>query len=1101
LKRDAVVVIELKAYPGLITFPIERDFIWQAWTFEHDGIQGVVNDGGPSPYQQVTDNAKAVQAFLESHEQQFADDETRGSLWHKLQKVILFSAINVRFASVPPDVWRGTMVAALESEQAADFDITKYLSDLTTAPIHYKADHRSQIHLSDTAIRALAGILKAEEFSFCAGEPDMEQVVFPEYGIEPIVALGTRMTVPCETKQVPDSIRGEQVPLRVLSYYIACVEELAKQESSIDLAKPGPFHFIQNRSETVFLGDGQFLLDDNQIPDRFLTQDARFTYGFMPVISTQTWKDSPSYSAAPLFMRDMRIVREKGRYICQSLSHNEVTVNRSALKYFTAMKNLSTEEVEKLLMETEKAGTAEDQIRYLLDAVGVEWQESFREMGGYEYAALREGLLPLGVLFQSSSGVYNRMLKELGQMREAWRMSRTSPDDLAWRLLDSLNPEHVSRSWKPARLCVIPSNYEQSQGVGLAVENKGLLQIISGPPGTGKTQVIQNIIVNAADNGQKVIFASRNNKAVDVVVERMNGGILPFPFVFRTGSNQQNQKFAAFLRSLDQVDTSDSGQFLELKSQELAIRGDLRQLGGKLQQLHQGLELARKARRDMDEADREIDALRDENEGLFAIANWYDKQESDFGAGAWRGLVTAHERDTAAGAGLINRIVTCYKIKLGLRAMADRGFYDSMLREGFIRRLNECLPDELILAIGRDNLIAASGSVLPVLESLNSLSHRYADGLETLKKYDEARILEDWSKVEAERIEPSKKILTLEWHKRRNDASIRAVTNLLEDWKSRTPFADVLSVFPCCATTTLSVGNKIPLSPGMFDMAVIDEASQADVASCLPILHRARRAIIIGDEMQLRPIVTLPEPKNEELLQAFGLEGEKFRRYDFRTSSMLDLAYDRFTAAGGRRLVLKDHYRCHPDIISYSNRCFYDGCLRIRTSRNTGPGLYLHPCEGEAHPRWRNPAEIDIVLTLVTRTLAAGYGHAQIGVVTPFRQQAEAIINRLRNEDLFEGDSGIVAVSTAHGFQGDERDVMILSLVVANNMPSGTIKWIHDINTDSKNLLNVAVTRARRELHVVANEKVCTSAGGLLRELMAHCRSHSDHDQTKRTPN
>jgi superfamily I DNA and/or RNA helicase len=373
--------------------------------------------------------------------------------------------------------------------------------------------------------------------------------------------------------------------------------------------------------------------------------------------------------------------------------------------------------------------------------------------------------------------------------------------------------------------------------------------------------------------------------------------------------------------------------------------------------------------------------------------------------------------------------------------------------------------------------------------------------LETLKKYDEARILEDWSKVEAERIEPSKKILTLEWHKRRNDASIRAVTNLLEDWKSRTPFADVLSVFPCCATTTLSVGNKIPLSPGMFDMAVIDEASQADVASCLPILHRARRAIIIGDEMQLRPIVTLPEPKNEELLQAFGLEGEKFRRYDFRTSSMLDLAYDRFTAAGGRRLVLKDHYRCHPDIISYSNRCFYDGCLRIRTSRNTGPGLYLHPCEGEAHPRWRNPAEIDIVLTLVTRTLAAGYGHAQIGVVTPFRQQAEAIINRLRNEDLFEGDSGIVAVSTAHGFQGDERDVMILSLVVANNMPSGTIKWIHDINTDSKNLLNVAVTRARRELHVVANEKVCTSAGGLLRELMAHCRSHSDHDQTKRTPN
>ena len=151
----------------------------------------------------------------------------------------------------------------------------------------------------------------------------------------------------------------------------------------------------------------------------------------------------------------------------------------------------------------------------------------------------------------------------------------------------------------------------------------------------------------------------------------------------------------------------------------------------------------------------------------------------------------------------------------------------------------------------------------------------------------------------------------------------------------------------------------------------------------------------------------------------------------------------------------------------------------------------MHPCEGEAQQRWMNPAEIDVVQRLVAQAIDDGYDHSQIGVVTPFRQQAEAIISRLRAKDLFAGESGMVTVSTAHGFQGDERDVMVFSLVIADNMPRGTILWVHDIATDSKNLLNVAITRARRELHVVANEKLCEKAGGLLGELMHHCHSHA----------
>ncbi|MFV2070843.1 MAG: AAA domain-containing protein, partial [Pirellulales bacterium] len=81
-----------------------------------------------------------------------------------------------------------------------------------------------------------------------------------------------------------------------------------------------------------------------------------------------------------------------------------------------------------------------------------------------------------------------------------------------------------------------------------------------------------------------------------------------------------------------------------------------------------------------------------------------------------------------------------------------------------------------------------------------------------------------------------------------------------------------------------------------------------------------------------------------------------------------------------------------------------------------------------------------------------------------------------------------IIVDTAHGFQGDERDVMIFSLVAGEGMPPGTIKWIHDPTTDSKNLLNVALTRARLGLNIVGNLEVAESAGGLLTPLARYVR-------------
>ena len=149
----------------------------------HEGRHGVLNEGEPSPYQQVKDNGQAVQAFLEEYEDRFADETSKGSLWHKLHKTILFTEPGVRFATKAPSCWRATAVAVLDSGTQPDRDVVKYLADLTTPERDHHHDKRSQIQLTPESIAAIIELLNGEPFDFQVdtGEQD---VLFAEYGVE-----------------------------------------------------------------------------------------------------------------------------------------------------------------------------------------------------------------------------------------------------------------------------------------------------------------------------------------------------------------------------------------------------------------------------------------------------------------------------------------------------------------------------------------------------------------------------------------------------------------------------------------------------------------------------------------------------------------------------------------------------------------------------------------------------------------------------------------------------------------------------------------------------------------------------------------------------
>ncbi len=279
-----------------------------------------------------------------------------------------------------------------------------------------------------------------------------------------------------------------------------------------------------------------------------------------------------------------------------------------------------------------------------------------------------------------------------------------------------------------------------------------------------------------------------------------------------------------------------------------------------------------------------------------------------------------------------------------------------------------------------------------------------------------------------------------------------------------------LDVFRLTAVTSLSVKGAFPRKAGLFDLLVIDEASQCDIASALPLILRAKQVVVIGDPMQLRHISRV-EPEEELAIKGhLNLSGAVHLKY--AEASLWDYVRNWLPWCGDARpCVLENHYRCHPDIIGYSNEMFYNTlmfgglnvCTASRQNDVTPAGIIWKDIRG-AQVNASTNVNIEEVNEVIR--IAIGYANTNanlaIGIVTPFSAQAERI-----NSQIPAQLRGRIVADTVHKFQGDEKDVMIYSLVVTDNSPESKIKWI---DYKVPNLVNVAVTRAKHLLVIVGNK-------------------------------
>ena len=547
-------------------------------------------------------------------------------------------------------------------------------------------------------------------------------------------------------------------------------------------------------------------------------------------------------------------------------------------------------------------------------------------------------------------------------------------------------------------LQIKPIDESQRKAIASALCSK--VSVITGPPGTGKTQVILNLIANAFLKGKSVLVASKNNKAVDNIKERYDD-VDPLHYLLRFGSKDTiNRQVLPYLDSVVGMMSklpNDTPKFYDLHEKYKGYcnvihdgRGILRKLTS-LQEEYKAfpekireketerdclisnynaevnslsskyqdvLELSHNGKdwyKELTCVKKEINTLQSKYSGIGKLFfDWFSKKKqsasslnnlqqmpqqyikmveekaqiscvADIKTG--QDLISLYETEKA----IIDRIISCSSVftKCETAYNSEKSTCD--------RELNSLKESEKTCKSQIDQITAAYDNVIRAIEqsreSIKALS------VELFKSAVSLRLNKDTAGA---RISKYKNYLPngIPWSE--SKLGKKAYYTYLETAQ------EFLDVFRLNAVTNLSIKNSYPLDNGFFDIVVIDEASQCDVASALPLIYRAKQLVVIGDPLQLKHISAVNIDEELAIKEHLNFAENPLARYaDY---SLWDYCNDLITTAkdNNRPVVLDCHYRCHPQIIGYSNRMFYERrlgtTLNVKTIEKTSKRYYLGRC-------------------------------------------------------------------------------------------------------------------------------------------------------------
>lgn len=309
-------------------------------------------------------------------------------------------------------------------------------------------------------------------------------------------------------------------------------------------------------------------------------------------------------------------------------------------------------------------------------------------------------------------------------------------------------------------------------------------------------------------------------------------------------------------------------------------------------------------------------------------------------------------------------------------------------------------------------------------------------------------------------------------------------------------WASFFLVVPLISTTFSSVNRmlgKLPLES--LGWLFVDEAGQALPQAAVGALLRTRRAIIVGDPVQIEPVVMLPDTLTHAICRRFGVDPNHYAAPSASVQTLADSASSytsEFQTHVGSRNVgvpLLVHRRCSEPMFSVSNRIAYSGLMvsaklpKPSAIREIlGPSAWIH-VEGSGQDKWCRE-EGDEVIRMLHRLRAAS-AKPDLYVITPFVIVADRLRQTIRESGVLGGWVSEdewrwvhARIGTVHTAQGREAEAVIFVLGAPHPTQTGARGWAGG----RPNLLNVAVTRAKEAVYVIGNRQLWREAG-LFREL------------------
>lgn len=641
-----------------------------------------------------------------------------------------------------------------------------------------------------------------------------------------------------------------------------------------------------------------------------------------------------------------------------------------------------------------------------------------------------------------------------------------------------------AREWAPSPAFSL--NAHQREAFDKTLVGPDLLAVI-GPPGTGKTTTITEIVRAAADRDKRVLVCSQNNRAVDNVLGRIPEELLAVRVGNEARVTAEGIPYLLQRRAADLRTQTLNESRIRLKDYDAL--GDAEGWTAELAQRNVTLTATR---RDEAEALSNLDSARQAvggsaTEALIRLTEAHATRELEARHSAARAARLRHLSEQAAARSIW--VIIGWLFGLLAHRWTRKADAERARTAVLASALYEAAAD---LAAAQRHLIEVTQDVPGVIAAKKAADaattqagQLHAAALHAARSALDLVGLMDAAPPPVGGADDAELAAAQTWLTGRLPF-LAARRALLSQWiddvsaDSSQLHPELLRYARILASTCTGAGSRPELADLDFDLAIVDEAGQIGVADALIPLVRARRAVLVGDHMQLPPFL-------DSDVEAWAeLAGDPVVQATLKKSA-LEMVVDALPPASPNVVWLTEQRRMPEVIAKFASTQFYEGRLE------TPPGLREHRDDffrsplafidtsaldwpqrrdRSGHDRERfgqrgydNPGEARMLADLAVHYYQA---HQDWGVIVPYLAQAE-MIRRLLVGRAGDADSVRLNVGTVDSFQGGERDVILYGFTRSN--PERRIGFLSELRR-----LNVAISRPRIQLVLVGDLETLTEA-------------------------